>query len=368
MERLERKIGETFEYQGHKLKVMESEDGCTGCYLEDCLCRNNRIIGECISYRRNDKKSVIFVDITDEPEEQPQHEEQQDEEIEERKVGEIFEYQGKKLKVVEQVTCDGCYFKGMVCDCVNIRKVCGACSETRTDNKTVIFVEVKDEQPQEEQPKLNLCEVLKYCPQGETFWSPMLGDVNLLNIDYNAKRICVTTKTDSKWWINPDSTITIAGVRSPEVMLYPSREQRDWTKVKYEPKKELPRTWEEFCKNYPCKKDECFITTGCGLYLAREREEREVTCDRNILPSKQAAEAHLAYMQLHQLRDAWREGWLPDWTDEDQTKYVILNTAGEFTIRGFYSISCFLAFQDEKRADEFLDCFIDLIRKAGDLI
>ena len=31
-------------------------------------------------------------------------------------------------------------------------------------------------------------------------------------------------------------------------------------------KSQLPKTWEEFCKNYPCKKDECYITTDCELY------------------------------------------------------------------------------------------------------
>lgn len=293
MERLERKIGETFEYHGHKLKVMESEDGCTGCYLEEYICRHNRIIGECISYRRNDKKSVIFVDITDEPEENLQAEQTQE---------------------------------------------------------------------------LNLCEVLKYCPKGETFWSPMLGDVKLNDIDQESKKINVILASGATWDINADGTITIDNVTSPEVMLYPSSEQMAWTKVKYEKKKELPRTWEEFCENYPCKKDECFITTSCGLYLARAKDERHVTCDRNLLPSKQAAEAHLAYMQLHQLRDAWREGWLPDWTEDNQSKYAICSIDGEFSIRIRYTNRHFLAFQDEKRAYDFLDCFIDLIRKAGDLI
>ena len=90
--------------------------------------------------------------------------------------------------------------------------------------------------------------------------------------------------------------------------------------------------------------------------------------DRNVLPSKQAAEAHLALMQLHQLRDAWREGWVPDWNDGGQNKYVIAYDKGEFEIWQYHTVSRFLAFQDEKRADEFKDCFIDLIRKAGDLI
>ena len=152
----------------------------------------------------------------------------------ERKIGETFEFEGKKLKVVDEGTCkcNECIFYRR--ECSLIRNVIGSCSEVhRTDKKSVIFVEVKDEQPQEqaEQPlELNLCEVLKYCPKDEQFWSPLYGDVKLYNVDHKAKKICVTTKTDSKWWINPDATITIAGVISPEIMLFPSRVQRDWSK------------------------------------------------------------------------------------------------------------------------------------------
>ena len=372
---MEREIGKVFRFEGKWLKVQEGEslDSCEHCYFEKEDCSRFRsFIGTCTYMERSDKKDVIFEDITYIPEEnlqaeQPQQEEQQEtEEPKEREIGDVFEYEGKKLKVMKgEDGCTGCYFKESQCRNNSIIGECIYCR--RNDKIGVIFVEVKEE-PEEQPQELNLCEVLKYCPKGETFWSPMLGDVKLNDIDQESKKINVILASGATWDINADGTITIDNVTSPEVMLYPSSEQMAWSKVKYEKKKELPRTWEEFCKNYPCKKDECFITTGCGLYLARERDERHVTCDRNVLPSREAAEAHLAYMQLHQLRDAWREGWLPDWTKEDQNKYVISNTAGEFTIREFYTMSCFLAFQDEKRADEFKDCFIDLIRKAGDLI
>ena len=77
---------------------------------------------------------------------------------------------------------------------------------------------------------IDLTKILKNCPMGEPFWSPMLGDVKFHHIDHETKKIYVTTKIDSKWWINPDATITMAGVISPEIMLYPSKEMRDWSK------------------------------------------------------------------------------------------------------------------------------------------
>lgn len=296
----------------------------------------------------------------------------------EREIGKVFRFEGKWLKVQEGESlgsCEHCYFEKE--DCSRFRSFIGVCTcKERSDQKDVIFEDItyipeenlQAEQPQEEQPQeLNLCEVLKYCPQGEPFWSPMLGDVKLNDIDQETKKINVILASGATWDINADGTISIDNVTSPEVMLYPSSEQMAWTKVKYEKKKELPRTWEEFCITHNITMSEYFIGETGNIFNSNSGA-RIPEISKTILPSEQAAEAHLAYMQLHQLRDAWREGWMPDWTDEDQTKYVILNTAGEFTIRGFYSMSCFLAFQDEKRADEFLDCFIDLIRKAGDLI
>ena len=77
---------------------------------------------------------------------------------------------------------------------------------------------------------IDLTKILKDCPMYEPFWSPMLGGVKFHHIDHEAKRILITLKTGTQWNINPDATITFANVTSPEIMLYPSKEQRDWSK------------------------------------------------------------------------------------------------------------------------------------------
>ena len=160
----------------------------------------------------------------------------------ERKIGETFEFEGKKLKVMkdEKGSCDGCFFDNED-DCSSRNPTAGICNGyKRTDKKPIIFVEVKDEQPQQdEQPqKLDLCEILKYCPQGELFWSPLFGYVKLHKINHEAKKVVVISNIKMPWDINNDGTMLIYGVVSSEIMLFPSKEQRDWTKVKYEKKKE----------------------------------------------------------------------------------------------------------------------------------
>ena len=193
----------------------------------------------------------------------------------ERKIGETFEYKGKTFRVSESKRgiCIGCFFNGR-CFSPDVTGDCN--SEFRSDKKDVIFVEVQ-EQPQEqaEQPQgLNLCEILKGCPMYEPFWSPMLGDVKFHHIDHEAKRILITLKTGTQWNINPDATITFANVTSPEIMLYPSKEQRDWSKFTAPwLKKERfdPKTLKAFDK--VLVKDEYPEIWRCGLFSHIDNDE-----------------------------------------------------------------------------------------------
>ena len=132
-------------------------------------------------------------------------------------------------------------------------------------------------------------------------------------------------------------------------------------------KPQLPKTWEEFCEQNGIKKNECYLdTSSCIIEIGDSKRHNGV--DKNVLPSKKAAEQHLALMQLHQLRDCYRNGWKPDWKDSEHKKYVIQSSEGEYYVDDYYNISTFLAFQDEITANEFLINFRKLIEQAGDLI
>ena len=67
----------------------------------------------------------------------------------ERKIGEEFEYNGVRLKVVEGEGCENCYFYnlvpfGNVCKCGEYMKIRGKCGTIREDGKSVQFVKVED--------------------------------------------------------------------------------------------------------------------------------------------------------------------------------------------------------------------------------
>lgn len=128
----------------------------------------------------------------------------------------------------------------------------------------------------------------------------------------------------------------------------------------------LPKTWEEFCEQNKVKNGEYFINGDSGI-LAAGKGERYQNADRNILPSKQAAEQHLALMQLHQLRDCYRQGWKPNFLDDSRKWYIIKNN-NILSVDWAINYSVFLSFQTKEIAEKFLNNFEHLIKQAGDLI
>lgn len=133
----------------------------------------------------------------------------------------------------------------------------------------------------------------------------------------------------------------------------------------------LPKTWDEFCKFHPIVGD-CYIGRTSNI-KPTDCYFRDYINDRSLLPSSEAAEAHLALMQLHQLRDCYRQGWRPDYTNTSNKfciiRYFDLNTHKcDYKITDLITFSFFLSFQSKEIAEKFLDNFKDLIKQAGDLI
>ena len=128
---------------------------------------------------------------------------------------------------------------------------------------------------------------------------------------------------------------------------------------------QLPNTWEEFCKSHPIKRGEYFIDSSSQI-LAPAWAARDMYATQNVLPSYKAAEAHLAYMQLHQLRNCYRQGWEPT---DDKVSYAIVRKAGcRLEIDNLMFSSRFLSFQTKEIAEKFLHNFRVYIKRADDLI
>ena len=203
------------------------------------------------------------------------------------------------------------------------------------------------------------------------FWSPLLDLVTFSRIDNGL--VFTRTPDGTEWDFNPDATITFrykdsGRMTSKEPMLFPSREQRDWSKAQFEtPIEQLPKSWAEFCNTHEVQKGEAYIKDISTIYEAEKSgDTRDTYADMNILPSKQACRQHLALMQLHQLRDCWRDGWKPE---PNKTRWAITNDSrGCLEVNSWKDVGVFLSFQDKERTELFLQHFHILIERAGDLI
>ena len=119
----------------------------------------------------------------------------------------------------------------------------------------------------------------------------------------------------------------------------------------------LPKTWEEYRK---MKGDEG-EKANAALSFA-------YTSINGAFPDYHDAEKHIALMKLHLLRDEYRIGWVPEWGNIDESKFSIEMVGNEFTVENYGITRHFLAFQDKKRANEFLTNFREVIEEARDLI
>lgn len=80
---------------------------------------------------------------------------------------------------------------------------------------------------------MNIAEILKYCPRDYRLYSPLFGEVTFYNITetkirvYNLNKYCI-------YDFNHDGTFNVVnGVESTrECMLFPSKDQRDWSKFR----------------------------------------------------------------------------------------------------------------------------------------
>lgn len=90
---------------------------------------------------------------------------------------------------------------------------------------------------------LNLVEILKDCPKGTKLYSPICGEVEfaeiISDIDYAIKTV---SETAGSAFFNKKGQYFVEG----ECMLFPSKDQRDWSKFQPKKPKFNPKTLQPF--------------------------------------------------------------------------------------------------------------------------
>lgn len=82
---------------------------------------------------------------------------------------------------------------------------------------------------------LNLCEILKHCPAGTKFWSPVWGDVFLVRVEERIEGraflpIVIKALLCDEVFLFQNGKYT--DEEEAECVIFPSKDQRDWSKFK----------------------------------------------------------------------------------------------------------------------------------------
>ena len=96
---------------------------------------------------------------------------------------------------------------------------------------------------------LNLVEILKYCPEGTKLYSTIYGNVELVRVYLDDNTYPIEIKIDEgsdMVYITNDGRL-FDDFRG-ECTLFPSKEQRDWSKFKPKKPKFDPKTFQPFDK------------------------------------------------------------------------------------------------------------------------
>lgn len=95
---------------------------------------------------------------------------------------------------------------------------------------------------------INLVEILKDCPIGTKLYSPLAGEVEFRGINYDCESYPIEVRHRLAELSVTKEGLHYSACKDGECMLFPSRDQRDWSKFKLEKPKFDPKTLQPFDK------------------------------------------------------------------------------------------------------------------------
>ena len=131
------------------------------------------------------------------------------------------------------------------------------------------------------------------------------------------------------------------------------RQKSTFEKIVFKKIPENPKTWEDYCS---LMKGEKVYYTYYDYVIINDFSDAH-----NQFSNRERARQFIALGQLMQLRDYWVRGY-------KEFKYALLVTRNgnilAYDWSGYRTYPHILTFPTEKMAEEFKECFSDLIKKA----
>ena len=130
----------------------------------------------------------------------------------------------------------------------------------------------------------DLTEILKDCPEGTKFYSTIFGDVEFMCItDIGSYSIVLKARDDYKVCV--DSEGKYLGIYNGECILFPSRDQRDWSKFKAPWRKKErfdPKTLKPFDRVLARDDDSDYWSCQLFSYIVEDEVECPYACVSNF--------------------------------------------------------------------------------------
>ena len=132
------------------------------------------------------------------------------------------------------------------------------------------------------------------------------------------------------------------------------RQKSTFEKIVFKKIPENPKTWEEYCS----------LTKGSpSFYATCTVDTNRYSGEYNEFSTRERAEQFIALGKLLQLRDYWVKGY-------DKFSYLVWNSGcrNVFVCDWSGVNPCALTFPTKEMAEEFKECFSDLIKQAYPLV
>lgn len=87
---------------------------------------------------------------------------------------------------------------------------------------------------------MNIAEILRKCPKGTKLYSPVFGEVELTEVDYDEVYSITCLTKNGDYGLFTRDGILFFDYSDTECMLFPSKDQRDWSKFVVTDQKQKP--------------------------------------------------------------------------------------------------------------------------------
>lgn len=154
------------------------------------------------------------------------------------------------------------------------------------------------------------------------------------------------------------------------------KEKTTFEKIVFKKKGFKPKSWEEYCEKH---RNEVRYVAGYDLAGGYNIIQGIYGNGYCTVPSKELAETFVAMMQLISLREDWihkwsvdngmTDDWKPDWDSTLVDKHCITNASNKSICVDIYVYTIKpLSFPTYEMAEDFMNCFKDLLEIAKPLI